>query len=429
LPQLSGLPADKPLATGIRVVRSVSIVVLVMILLVLTTIGLLGLVLHFKEREQVVLPKPTGPYAVGRSLFDWKDPNRTDPYSKSIGKDRELMVWVWYPATPAPGSKPAEYIPSAWASELPWRPMTIPSKVRVHAVPNAPLAGKGKSYPVVVLSTGFGNLPSDYTSLIENLASYGYVVLGITNTYSAPVVRFPDGRVARHLRAASFPRGSRQAIEAAGNRIVKVWAADVHFSLDRLQEMNSNPKSRFYGRLDFTKVGLMGDSLGGAVAAEVCSSDPRCKAGIDINGNLFGSVLKTGIKRPFLFLLSDWTLGPSWVQKTLSGVSLRRIKEHESEIQRQMQEVCRGFAGCWDTHIKGTRHFNFTDVAVLYSPGLEWAGFLGPVDGRAGLASASSCIRTFLDTTLKQPSSTPAIPGKEAGCHYERVGNAALQAP
>ncbi len=60
---------DKPLATGIKVLRSISIFVLVMILLVFTLIGVLGLVLHFKERQQVVLPKLTGPYAVGRSLF------------------------------------------------------------------------------------------------------------------------------------------------------------------------------------------------------------------------------------------------------------------------------------------------------------------------------------------------------------------------
>ncbi|HUZ45368.1 MAG TPA: hypothetical protein VMW54_01900 [Terriglobia bacterium] len=425
MPQPVGFAADKPLATGIRVLRSVSIFVLVMILLVLTLIGVLGVVLHFKERREVVLPKPTGPYAIGRSLFDWKDPNRKDPYSSSIGKDRELMVWLWYPAEPSPSAQPAQYIPSSWAAELPWRPMTVPAKVRVHAVANAPLAAKEKSYPVLVFSTGFGNLPSDYTSLLEDLASSGYIVLGITNTYSAPVVRFPDGRAAQHLPAASFPHGPRQAIQAAGDNMVKVWAADVRFSLDRLQEMDANPKSRFHGRLDLERVGLLGHSFGGAATAEACSTDPRCKAGIDMDGTLFGSVLKTGVKRPFLFLLSDWTLSPSWVQKTLSGVSLRRIKEHETDIKHQMQEVCRDSAGCWDTHIKGTRHFNFTDVAVLYSPAMKLTGFLGPIDGRAGLAAAASCIRTFFDDTFNQQSPTPPIPGQQAGCHYERVSGAA----
>ena len=427
MPQPLGFAADKPLATGIRVLRAVSIFVLVMILLVLTAIGFLGLVLHFKERREVVLPKPTGPYAVGRSLFDWTDHARTDPYSSSIGKDRELMVWLWYPAAPSPGAAPAEYIPAAWADKLPWRPMTIPAKVRVHAVADAPLAGKGKSYPVLVFSTGFGNLSSDYTSLLEDLASHGYAVLGITNTYSAPVVRFPDGRVAQYLRAASFPRGSRQAVESAGDRMVKVWAADVRFSLDMLAAMNANPKSRFYGRFDMQKVGLLGHAFGGAATAEVCSTDPRCKAGVNVDGDLFGSVLKTGVKQPFLFLLSDWTLGPSWVQKTLSGTSLRRMKEHQTDIEREMQEVCKDSAECWDTHIEGTRHFNFTDVAVLYSPGTKLAGFLGPVDGREGLAATASCIRTFFDDTLNGQSPVLSGLGQQTGCHYERVGGATAE--
>jgi dienelactone hydrolase len=427
LPQPAAFAADKPLAAGIRVLRAVSIFVLVTILLVLAVIGFLGLVLHFRERREVVLPKPTGAYVVGRTLYDWVDRSRDDPYSSSIGKYRELMVWLWYPSTPAPGAPLADYIPPAWAAKLPWRPVTIPAKVRVHAVADAPVAEKEKSYPVVVFSTGFGNLPSDYTSLLEDLASHGYVVLGITNTYSAPVVRFPDGRVAQNLSAASFPRGPRQAIEAAGNRMVKVWAADVRFSLDKLAEMNADPKSLFYGRLDLKRVGLLGHSFGGAATAKVCSTDPRCKAGIDIDGDPFGSVLNTGIKQPFLFVLSDWTLSPTWVQKTLSGVSLRRMKEHQSDMAREMQEVCSGSDECWETHIKGARHFNFTDVAVLYSPGMKLTGFLGPVDGREGIGSTARCIRTFFDNALSGQASALAGLGQQTGCHYERVGSPTVE--
>ena len=425
--QPSGSATDMPLATGIRALRAVSIFILVMILVVLTTIGLLGLVLHFKERREVVLPKPTGPYAVGRSLFDWTDYGREDPYSNSIGKYRELMVWLWYPATPDPGATPAEYIPAAWAAELPWRPMTVPAKVRVHAVADAPVASEKKSYPVLIFSPGSGNLPSDYTALIEDLASYGYVVLGITYTYNAPVVRFQDGRVARPLRDASFPRGPMQAVRSAGDQMVNVWAADVRFSLDKLAEMNANPKSRFYGRFDLQKVGLLGHSFGGATTAEVCSTDPRCKAGLDIDGDLFGSVLKTGVKQPFLFLLSDWTLSPTWVQKTFSGVSLRRMKEEQSDLEREIRQVCQGSSECWETHIKGTRHFNFTDVAVLYSPGTKLTGFLGPVDGREGLAATASCVRTFFDDALNGQSSALSHLGQHTGCHYVPVGDTALE--
>ena len=402
---------------------------LVVILVILVFIGLFGAVIHFGDHREVVLPRPTGPYTVGRELFDWKDLKRVDPYSNSIGRHRELMVWLWYPASASPQAKPADYIPSAWASKLPWRPVTIPSRVRVHAVADAPLATAQPTYPVLVFSTGFGNLPSDYTTLMEDIASHGYVVLAITNTYSAPVVRFPDGRVANQLEAASFPRGTRQAMRLAGDRMVKVWAADIRFAIDRLAQMNSDPQSRFHGHLDLSRIGLFGQSFGGAASAEACSEDARCKGAVDIGGNLFGSVLKQGIKRPFLFVLSDWTLRPPWLQKTLAGISIKRFHLQEAELKQDMQAVCQDSAHCWKAHIPGTHDFNFTDLAVLYSPGMRMMGYLGPVAGAKGLDETSSCVRTFFDKMLKGPSSSLTAATSQPGCRYQPLGHTAANMP
>ena len=425
MPQQPDFLSHKPVATGLNVIRKVSVAVLVAILLVLVMIGLFGAMVHFGDHREVVLPRPTGPYAVGRTLFDWTDLKRDDPYSTALGEHRELMVWLWYPATVAPQSKPADYIPAAWASKLPWRPVTLPGRVRVHAVADAPLAASQQPYPVLVFSTGFGNLPSDYTSLIEDIVSHGYVVLGITSTYSAPVVRFPDGRVANYLAAASFPRGPRQAIQSAGNRMVKVWAADIGFAIDSLAGMDSNPKSRFYGGLDLGRVGLFGHSFGGAASAEACSTDPRCKAAADIDGDLFGSVLEGGIKQPFLFVLSDWTLRPPWLQRTLAGVSVQRFHQQQTRLTQQMQAVCKDSDHCGETHIPGTHHFNFTDLAVLYSPGMRMMGYLGPVDGAQGLAATASCVRTFFDKTLNGKSSSLAATTSPSGCRYQPLGQTA----
>jgi len=50
-------------------------------------------------------------------------------------------------------------------------------------------------YPVVVLRASGGALSSDYTSLAEDLASHGYVVVSIDAPYRTVVTAFPDGRV------------------------------------------------------------------------------------------------------------------------------------------------------------------------------------------------------------------------------------------
>jgi len=414
---------NKPAAAGIRIVRTASITILVIVLLFLTLIGLFGAVVHFGDHREVVLPEPSGPFAVGRTLFDWTDPERDDPYSSAIGKHRELMVWFWYPASGAPHSKPAEYIPADWASLLPWRPVTIPTRVRVHAVADAPIVPGSQPYPVLVFSTGFGNLPSDYTSLIEDIASHGYAVLGITNTYSAPVVRFPDGRVANHLAEASFPSGPDDAIQSAGNRMVQVWAADIRFAIDKLSQLNSDARSRFQGRLDLSKIGLLGHSFGGAASVEACSADQRCKASVDIDGNLFGDAPHEGIQKPLLFILSDWTLRPPWIQRTLASVSVQRFRRQQAELEREMNDACRESSNCWKAHIPGTGRFNFTDLAVLYSPGMRLMGYLGPVNGAKGLERTSSCIRTFFDTILNGQAQDLPTESSQGGCRYQALGN------
>jgi dienelactone hydrolase len=393
-----------------------------MILVFVIFIGLFGAMVHFGDHREIVLPRPTGPYAVGRILFDWTDPKRDDPYSSAIGKHRELMVWLWYPATVSPQTKSAEYIPSAWASELPWRPVTIPERVRVHAVADAPIAAAQQAYPVLIFSTGFGNLPSDYTSLIEDIVSHGYIVLGITNTYSAPVVRFPDGRVANIQADAAFPRGPARAIQSAGNRMVKVWAADIRFAIGRLAQMNSDSKNRFFNHVDLARVGLLGHSFGGAASAEACSVDARCKAAVDMDGNLFGGVLQGGIKQPFLFVLSDWTLRPPWLQRTLASVSIQRFHQQQAELNQQMQDTCQDSPHCWKTHIPGTQDFNFTDLAVLYSPGMRMMGYLGPVDGAKGLTETAFCVRTFFNKVLYEPSAGLTAVTLEPGCTYQPLG-------
>jgi hypothetical protein len=73
-----------------------------------------------------------------------------------------------------------------------------------------------------------------------------------------------------------------------------------------LERLNSTDSSgKFAGRLDLGSVGLFGHSFGGATAAQACHEDARCKAGIDMDGNPFGSVIEEGLTQHFIYLLSD----------------------------------------------------------------------------------------------------------------------------
>ena len=66
--------------------------------------------------EKFVLPKPSGPYAVGRASFHLVDASRTDEQGSREDHKREFMMLVWYPSEPGAKGSPAEWLPSAWVS-------------------------------------------------------------------------------------------------------------------------------------------------------------------------------------------------------------------------------------------------------------------------------------------------------------------------
>ena len=135
------------------------------------------------------------------------------------------------------------------------------------------------------------------------------MVVGFDAPYRTGRTVFPDGRVIDR-RPENNPElcaekdVSQQADCMA--KLVAAWTADTDYVLDRLERLtDSDPSGKFTRRLDMTRVGVFGHSLGGAIAAQFCHDDARCRAGIDIDGQPFGSVVKSGLRRPFMFLLAD----------------------------------------------------------------------------------------------------------------------------
>src|SRR5439155_951830 len=83
------------------------------------------------------------------------------------------MVWFWYPATPDSGAKPGAYLPGKWGRAIErdrgpflWQRLDW---VQVHAIPDAPVSAAQPGYPVLIFSTGYGRVPTDYTVLAEDL--------------------------------------------------------------------------------------------------------------------------------------------------------------------------------------------------------------------------------------------------------------------
>ncbi len=391
---------DAPFRRRGRWLRRVAHIIVVVVALCLAAIVACVLYLAVRRGAPVALPRPTGPYGVGRVEYDWVDPTRADPFAptRTRGSKRELAVWVWYPATPAPGSAPAPYLPAAWADAREadrgaWALLYQRiGAVRAHAVAHAPVAPAPRRFPVVIFEPGLGSLPTDYTTLLEDLASHGYVVVGITPTDSAAVVVFPDGRMVPSVDAAREPTVQGGALDA----LTLLWARDVRFVLDRLHTLAGDAGDPLAGHLDLARIAVFGHSFGGAAAAEACRADHRCQAVIDIDGDPFGAVARVGLRQPVLFLMGD----DFWAGSC--DALCRQARRGVATIYASAGPS----AGHYEATIRGTRHFNFMDYAVLFDPLDKPAGLRGSIDGGRGLTITRAYVRAFFDAYLKHAAAT-----------------------
>jgi dienelactone hydrolase len=242
----------------------------------------------------LVLPDLTGSYKVSRTSYDLTDPNREETFTADPDDKREIQVTVYYPADPtadatiAPYMTPALQKVSAAQSGVPYFLFNLAP----HTYDSQPVV-PGR-FPVLIFSPGFGAETAYYTSLLEDIASHGYVIAALWHPYSL-AVEFADGRL--------VPAGDldSQVNDANIEKTAAVWATDAKFTLDTLEKLNQDDPL-LAGHLDMDHVGAFGHSFGGAAAAEIAHDDTRVAAAIDMDGTLFGVVAQTGLTKPFMVM-------------------------------------------------------------------------------------------------------------------------------
>jgi|SRR5579871_587456 len=350
--------------------------------------------LWVEHRTPFDLPASTGRFPVGRTTYAWVNDAAGDNLAPTSSK-RHVLVWIWYPAAPSPSAQPADYQPAPWRAALARYSGPLitnfltrdPAIVRTHSAADPPVSPAQPSYPVVIMRAGGGALTTEFTTLAEDLASHGYIVAGFDAPYRTAVVVLPDGRVIERppaLNPENLPDADQMRLI---NRILPMWVEDTRFVVDQLARLNADPTGRFTGRLDLQHLGMFGHSFGGATALQFCHDDARCIAGIDIDGNPFGSVVQDGLTQPFLILLSDHG------SEAGSGEVYAKIRSIFDRLPN----------GRLMLMIRGANHFSFSDSILLrsqYVVNTIQRIRRGP-DARRGLAITADYVHTFFDVHLK----------------------------
>ncbi|MEU6848607.1 hydrolase [Actinacidiphila alni] len=308
------------------------------------------------------LPAPTGPYPVGTVALRLVDASRHDPWLPHLPY-RELMIGVRYPARTvvghpaAPQMLPGEAAGFAELNSLGGVPAGRVdwAATRTHAYEGAPVLMRGGPHPVILYSPGAGDPRTMNTTLCDDLASRGFVVVTLDHTYDAGAVEFPGGRVEKSVLPAEFAKVADDpaGLTALLRKTLAVRVADTRFLLDALP--GALPPA-LRAAADLRRTGMFGHSAGGFTALQAMHEDARIRAGIDIDGVLayvqegnipgeFSDVAASGLDRPFLLVGKDH----DDLRSELAWAAL----------WRRSTGWHRGFSFC------GAEHASFTDAEAI----------------------------------------------------------------
>jgi predicted dienelactone hydrolase len=292
------------------------------------------------------------------------------------------MVQVWYPAQVEPDARLAIYM-----EDMPFL-YSYMSLVRTHSYLDAPVSNAQSSYPVLIFSPGYISSVEHSLTLMEELASHGYVVCSIAHTHHAIVTAFPDGRVVPvdSTLMNDYIRGNHPPDRTFAEHL-RIWTDDTVFLINELESIQAGEReSTFVGKLDMARLGMFGASFGSTTTVQACAIDDRCQAGVVLDGGLptdFGVPVDPPLKKPFMFMSS----------------------EDEANRMRGALGTVKNTA--YRVTIRGAEHFNFADV-TLYSPALKFIKAVGwsvkpfgTIDGYRMVKIMNDYTLAFFDKHLK----------------------------
>ena len=227
--------------------------------------------------------------------------------------------------------------------------------VRAWYAKKAAGAGAMPRSPVIFFNAGWGGSVEGHMNQIDALVHRGYVVIGVDQKDPEAYRQFVD-----FSGEEAFVR-----TRAAVNLKAGAFAKDNSIVLDILRAAapcaEDGDVASVLRRLDFERVGIMGYSFGGAVAAETSRQDPRFKAAVNLDGWLFGDVGRLGLSRPFLEISDDSPL-PTAADLNSSDTVLRMTSKLTDEDYTHVLANMERYGGYFLV-MAGSRHQSFVDVS------------------------------------------------------------------
>jgi len=249
-------------------------------------------------------------------MFRWTDAKRAETLSSAPNDRRQVVVQAWYPTDALTGRavpyfEAQGHLPASIAGLPSWMYSSF-GEVNTHALQAPRVSTERSRWPVLLFSSGLSVPREQYTALVTDLASRGYVVVAVSYPYESGVSVLANGQV---VGQTVHPDVMGPPPHPEVQRLIDIRAADSSFVLDQLSRLAQlDPASPLVGRLDLGHVGFVGHSIGGATAVQVLASDSRFKVGVDLDGKLFGAERTARLSQPFLWIQSGGAQTAEYVQ-------------------------------------------------------------------------------------------------------------------
>jgi hypothetical protein len=325
--------------------------------------------------DSLTILKPTGSYSVGTMIYEWTDESRILNLTNQKNDKRTIIAQIWYPAEIDKNSIKAKY--SALSND--YRHVISNSYLRPSF--NSSITNSN----VILISPGRGTERYLYTSLTEELASNGFIVVSIDMPEIGYTI-YKDGFVVKPSKEYKTPQGMMggpyEKVDAFFEKPTEIGYQDLLFTLAKLNELNQNDvNQRFKSKMNLQEIGIFGHSLGGRIAGKFAHQVNAVKAYISMEGIPPREVRYEGLLNiPVVMLCSSGTW-PYAKENYFSLINNRKNSVYMIELPE-------------------FGHNSVTDNPYIYPESFNYS-----INASLGLEITRKIVLSYFNETLKKNTS------------------------
>jgi predicted dienelactone hydrolase len=257
--------------------------------------------------------------------------------------------------------------------------------IKTNIYMNAPMKNSSTKYPILIYSPGFSCDRDSSVFTIQKLVEEGYIVITVGHIYETEFTVMPSGEIIEMLN--DFKNISSNSLNT-WKELISIRKKDIIFLINQLDFINKQDEF-LNNKLDLTKVGVIGFSLGSQACFEAAAEDSRIKAVVLFEGCLQNSTVSEKVEAgeksytPHLLIKRHASSHKirvdecySWYKDMEDSVlAEKRVKEAIEQAciitktQKDLYEYIKGYKSF--VKINHSKHMTFSDIPILQNKEYE----------------------------------------------------------